>query len=406
MYTNYQYQQQTYNTMDPNALFNYPMDGSIDSLLFNDTLQQPTNYDHLINNNNTTDLYLSNYNPHSISNNSTMLTTNNAYLRHNILPVSSNIHPLQILQQHQQPQPPPQQQQQQQQQQDDFMMSPSVDTLLFKDTTSLDYLGFDATMMPNVFDSGESRFSESNRDEEEEEQLLSPVQSPHLDDIFGSSNSPEPEENEYASGNKIESQFFIANESALSPSHVLNQDETDEELEKEEEEEEDPFSDLDEDDDDLEEEEDDSDSDWEAHVKSKRTASLPSAALYAKKKPGNNKTNNYKRSVSLPSTTSSINTPENTCSNCGTTNTPLWRRNLDGNPLCNACGLFLKLHGKVRPLSLKTDVIKKRNRSPSGNKRRSSSSTGINKKKTNGRQKKNSKRKSKSRSRTVDENEN
>ncbi|CAG8454718.1 5047_t:CDS:2 [Dentiscutata erythropus] len=31
-------------------------------------------------------------------------------------------------------------------------------------------------------------------------------------------------------------------------------------------------------------------------------------------------------------------------------------------PLCNACGLFLKLHGVVRPLSLKTDTIKKRNR--------------------------------------------
>ncbi|PVH16653.1 uncharacterized protein CXQ87_004949 [Candidozyma duobushaemuli] len=31
-------------------------------------------------------------------------------------------------------------------------------------------------------------------------------------------------------------------------------------------------------------------------------------------------------------------------------------------PLCNACGLFLKLHGTVRPLSLKTDVIKKRAR--------------------------------------------
>lgn len=50
------------------------------------------------------------------------------------------------------------------------------------------------------------------------------------------------------------------------------------------------------------------------------------------------------------------------CSNCSTTTTPLWRRDPQGQPLCNACGLFLKLHGVVRPLSLKTDVIKKRNR--------------------------------------------
>lgn len=55
-----------------------------------------------------------------------------------------------------------------------------------------------------------------------------------------------------------------------------------------------------------------------------------------------------------------------TCTNCFTQTTPLWRRNPEGNPLCNACGLFLKLHGVVRPLSLKTDVIKKRNRG-SGN---------------------------------------
>jgi len=62
----------------------------------------------------------------------------------------------------------------------------------------------------------------------------------------------------------------------------------------------------------------------------------------------------------------SPNGPPTVCSNCHTTKTPLWRRNPDGDPLCNACGLFLKLHGKTRPLSLKTDVIKKRNRASGG----------------------------------------
>ncbi|KAF9071684.1 hypothetical protein BDP27DRAFT_1321728 [Rhodocollybia butyracea] len=65
------------------------------------------------------------------------------------------------------------------------------------------------------------------------------------------------------------------------------------------------------------------------------------------------------------------------CTNCHTTNTPLWRRDPEGQPLCNACGLFYKLHGVVRPLSLKTDVIKKRNRAsgtPSSSSSRKSNS--------------------------------
>ena len=66
--------------------------------------------------------------------------------------------------------------------------------------------------------------------------------------------------------------------------------------------------------------------------------------------------------------------PGVSCTNCHTQTTPLWRRNPQGLPLCNACGLFLKLHGVVRPLSLKTDVIKKRQRNTNPKKSISGSS--------------------------------
>lgn len=42
-----------------------------------------------------------------------------------------------------------------------------------------------------------------------------------------------------------------------------------------------------------------------------------------------------------------------TCSNCGTNTTPLWRRTPNGDNICNACGLYYKARGHMRPIKLK-----------------------------------------------------
>ncbi|EGW34376.1 uncharacterized protein SPAPADRAFT_134610, partial [Spathaspora passalidarum NRRL Y-27907] len=66
--------------------------------------------------------------------------------------------------------------------------------------------------------------------------------------------------------------------------------------------------------------------------------------------------------VNNGTTTTKTNISSPVCRNCKTQTTPLWRRDETGQVLCNACGLFLKLHGRPRPISLKTDTIKSRNR--------------------------------------------
>ncbi|KAJ3586699.1 hypothetical protein NHX12_013095 [Muraenolepis orangiensis] len=52
------------------------------------------------------------------------------------------------------------------------------------------------------------------------------------------------------------------------------------------------------------------------------------------------------------------------CTNCHTSTTTLWRRNAEGEPVCNACGLYMKLHGVARPLAMKKESIQTRKRKP------------------------------------------
>lgn len=54
------------------------------------------------------------------------------------------------------------------------------------------------------------------------------------------------------------------------------------------------------------------------------------------------------------------------CANCQTTTTPLWRRDAAGKTICNACGLYYKLHHVHRPATMMRTVIKRRKRCSTG----------------------------------------
>ena len=53
------------------------------------------------------------------------------------------------------------------------------------------------------------------------------------------------------------------------------------------------------------------------------------------------------------------------CTNCGTQKTSTWRKDGEGKPLCNACGLYLRIHKVQRPAEWgRTGAIMRRQRKP------------------------------------------
>ncbi|KNZ45778.1 hypothetical protein VP01_780g4 [Puccinia sorghi] len=113
----------------------------------------------------------------------------------------------------------------------------------------------------------------------------------------------------------------------------------------------------------------------------KRTKQLPYSSsssslvgIAAAADPTNNKISS---SSNGQATNSSHNNHSNVtqCLNCHTTETPLWRRDSEGRPLCNACGLFVNLHGTPRPAALSTGIIKRRNRGKNRDKTGSSATS-------------------------------
>ncbi|XP_049287645.1 trans-acting T-cell-specific transcription factor GATA-3-like isoform X1 [Anopheles funestus] len=90
-------------------------------------------------------------------------------------------------------------------------------------------------------------------------------------------------------------------------------------------------------------------------------------ALYTRQNPGTNRPPNRsqkaKQAVKTPPAQGNRRSGV-TCANCQTTTTTLWRRNNQGDPVCNACGLYYKLHSVNRPLTMKKDGIQTRKRKP------------------------------------------
>uniref|UniRef100_A0A0N4ZCN7 GATA-type domain-containing protein n=1 Tax=Parastrongyloides trichosuri TaxID=131310 RepID=A0A0N4ZCN7_PARTI len=70
--------------------------------------------------------------------------------------------------------------------------------------------------------------------------------------------------------------------------------------------------------------------------------------------------NNSTESVQESTNNSELSPGITKCSNCNTTTTTAWRRSDKGTLVCNACGLYFRLHRQNRPVHMRKDFIQQR----------------------------------------------
>ncbi|KAJ3251461.1 putative electron transfer flavoprotein subunit [Chytriomyces hyalinus] len=87
-------------------------------------------------------------------------------------------------------------------------------------------------------------------------------------------------------------------------------------------------------------------------------SSSSSAAARPKKSPSSVRLNSQSSNPSTPQHHTA--TTEQTCHNCGTNTTPMWRRDTMGRSVCNACGVYFRVNGVNRVVKHGGTSIKRR----------------------------------------------